>query len=147
MHTKEQCLNSLESILEEHQSRLLALEILIRTNDPDTPNVVKDYSKCSFAKWAENAELIKHRIGLQLFEKLNIIHRQWHETYKRIIDIFYPKQSGLLSKLLHKKPSPLELDKAQSYLDDLRLIHEEFSSTIQSIQRRVQALSESKFHI
>ncbi len=146
MNTKEQCLDSLGTILQEHKNRLLALEILVRTNDPDAPNVVKDYSECSFVKWTKNAELIKHRIGLQLFEKLDRIHKQWHATYDKVIDIFYPKKSSLFSKLLHKKPSELELNKAQSYVDDLNQLQKELSNTIEGIQRRVRALSESKFH-
>lgn len=145
MSEKTKCLETLEDIQKEHKSLLVAIELLVRTGDAQNSSV-KEPASCSFSKWSENSEsIIQQRIGIQLYEKLSSLHEQWHTTYMKIYTIYFPKKRGLLGKLITHKPSTLEHDKATSYLDDLHKIEEEFEKTITVCQRRIQALSESKF--
>ena len=147
MSSKTECLENLDAIIQEHHKLLTSLDILVRTADPVETKVDKDPSNCSYAKWylSQDEKMIKQRIGLQPMEKLAPIHKEWHATYKKIIDIFYPKKKSFLKKIINIGPTPQELDKAKSYMFDLHNITNELEDIITSIKRRVTALSESKF--
>ncbi len=144
MDEKKRCLENLQHIKKEHQKLLLAVELLVNGSSRESEDI-KNPSPCSFEQWSDNETLIKQRVGVQLFDKLTALHKQWHTTYFKIIDIYFPKNKGLFGKLLSKKPNQLEIDKAKSYLDDLQRIADEFFKTLDVSKRRIQALSDSKF--
>ena len=147
MSTKVECLKKLDDIAQEHKKLLLALDILVRTADPEETKVQQNPSNCSYIQWflSEEETTLKQRIGLQPMEKLELIHKEWHSTYNKIIEIFYPKKKSFFKKLIHTSPNMQELDKAKSYLFDLQNITHNLEETVTSIKRRINALSESKF--
>lgn len=144
MSEKRKCLETLQHIKTNHKKLLFAIELLVNGSDVES-ETVKNTSPCSFELWSRHNEIIKHRIGVQLFEKLYVLHTQWHDTYCKITDIYFPKEKGLLGRFLGRKPNSLETDKAKSYLDDIQQTAEEFFKTLDICERRIQALSDSKF--
>ena len=147
MSLKSQCLNYLEDILHEHDALLMSIDVLVRTANPDETKINQDPSDCAYHKWmlSQDKRVITQRVGLQPMEKLEKIHKEWHATYKKIIDIFYPEKKSFLKKIAHLGPSQQELDRAKSYLFDLQTLTKELDNTLTLVKRRVTALSESKF--
>ena len=101
--------------------------------------------ECAFGQWLYSDEKVKMLMGVQLYEKIESYHAQWHNIYAKVYRILVPKEEGLLGKLFKHKPSPLEIDKAKAYYDDLGQITETILHHLESAERRIQALPESKF--
>ena len=104
--------------------------------------------KCEFGHWLYgDEERMKKILGVQFYENLDSIHESWHMVYAKIHAIFIPEEEGgFFSKIFNRhKISPLEYEKAKVYYKDLEDATHNLLRLLDASQRRVQALSESKF--
>jgi len=144
MSRKEAYLENIAKTQKELENKILQVELVLDGASAENLHL-ETKSECSFGKWLYQDEKVKHHLGFQQYEKLDLLHTQWHTNYAKIYQIFHQKK-GLFGKLLGgSKPSPQELDKAKAYLDDLKVVTDELIRQLLSCKRRITALSESKF--
>ena len=145
MATKNDYLTYIDTTKKELEKNLLQVELVLDGAKEENLHLENKH-ECYFGKWLYAHEDVKDYIGFQQFEKLDLLHTQWHTHYAKIYQIFMPEKKGLFSKLLSKKHSQLEIDKAKAYYDDLKIITDEIIKLLEIAKRRINALSESKFH-
>jgi hypothetical protein len=105
--------------------------------------------KCQFGQWLYgDDERVKTILGVQFYENLDTIHEAWHIQYAQIHAIFIgEEEKGFFSKIFKKhKVSTLEFEKAKLYYKELEHATNDLLRVLDSSLRRVQALSDSKFH-
>jgi len=152
---KTQTLEALQRAKEAHEKQMIRLQNLIAEGEVlDYANVAKTQcpvakTMCEFGQWlySENGHL-EDVIGELFYKELETLHAQWHVEYVKVFKIlFNPKKKGFLSKILNHDNhiDELELDKAKTYLGDLEKISQELLSTLNTVQRRLNAMSDSKF--
>ena len=145
--TKAQTLESVKKAREAHLLQMDKIEAVIEGKKIENPTAVSK-KECDFGHWIyDESNNVKGLIGIQFYEKLDAKHEQWHMEYFKIYNIFFKeKKKGLFSKLLGRNSvDPLELDKAKLYYSELKATTEELLKVLGSAERRLEALSESKF--
>jgi len=144
MPKKNDYLTYIENTKKELEKNLLQIELVFDgANDTNLHQHTKN--ECYFGRWFYQNENVKNYVGFQQYEKLDMLHTQWHIQYSKIYQIFAQEKKGFFSKILQKKPSTLEIDKAKAYFDDLKLLTQEIIKLLEVAKRRINALSESKF--
>ena len=143
MSKKSEFIDSLLEVKKYHQRQTRKIKLLMI--DVQVEGIAPINKKESFVgQWFYEQPLSREYLGSQLYEQLEMLHTQWHMHYAKIYQIFF-KKSGFFKKLSQQKPSEFELDKAKAYYGDLEIVSEEFLSTISTCEKRLHALSESKF--
>ena len=145
--TREQILESIQNARKYHEMQMEKIRGLVSGKKIEDPTAVSK-RECAFGKWIyEDEQYLRDILGAQFYESIEMQHAKWHEQYYKIYQIFFTKpKKGLLAKVLKQnKISQLELDKARLYYVELRQCTEELLKFITSSERRVMALSDSKF--
>ena len=145
--TKAQILESVKKAREAHLLQMDKIEAAIEGKAIKNPTAVSK-KECDFGHWIyDESNKIKELIGVQFYEKLDAKHEQWHTEYLKIYNIFFKeKKKGLFSKLMGSSGiEPLELDKEKLYYTELKTTTQELLKALASAERRLEALSESKF--
>jgi len=145
--TKEQMLEALESAHQTHQQQMEKIRTVIEGKEIENPPAIGKM-ECVCGSWFyAHVDAMKRILGLQLFERLDSAHEAWHRDYVNIYNIYFKEEKkGFFSKLLGaNKVDPLQQDKAKLYFIELEKDSEELLSASASAQRRVTALSDSKF--
>jgi len=146
--TKEKTIESIQKAREAHMLQMNKIASIIKGENVDNPTAVSK-NDCDFGHWIyDDSNQMKRLIGSQFYEKLDKQHNQWHTEYLRIYEIFFAgNKKGLLSKLLGRKSvDTLALDKAKLYHSELKVTTEELLKVLAAAERRLGALSESKFN-
>jgi len=144
---KEEAIDSLRKAREAHLEQMDKIESLIEGKDVDNFTPVSKM-QCQFGQWLYgDKEKMKSILGAQFYENLDTLHEDWHVQYAKIHAILAnEKKGGLFSKIFAThKIDPLELEKAKVYYKDLEHITKDLLRLLDASQRRVQALSPSKF--
>ncbi|MEA3330956.1 MAG: hypothetical protein U9Q29_04600 [Campylobacterota bacterium] len=144
---KIQTLHFIEEARRIHESQMYKIEVLLSTKEIDNLLAVPK-SECEFGKMLSSNEVfLRHILGTLFYENLDEIHSRWHSEYYKIYNIFFKKEKkGLLSKIMgSNKVSEMDIDKAKLYYSDLKITTAELIKVITQCQRRVFALSNSKF--
>ncbi|MEA1918741.1 MAG: hypothetical protein U9N52_02785 [Campylobacterota bacterium] len=142
--TKESILESIENIKQTHRLNLKYIDFCIKGLPLKERPIALHHTECSVHQWinGEEVALIK---GLQddILREITLLHEQWHEEYAKIYAIHYPegKKKGLLGKLFKKKKelTPMELEKAKAYYNDLQNTSALLIKKLDSLIRRVNA--------
>jgi magnesium-transporting ATPase (P-type) len=152
MGNKTQCLENLQQAENSHKQAMHNLDIFLRsyalnpvTFESKTP---LNKTECLFGQWFYTQKEIKSHLGVQLYEKIDALHTNWHQQYAKIYEIFFQdnKKKSFLGKLFHKNNiSESELDRAKAYYDDLQTITNSLLNQLQVAKRRITAMSDSKF--
>jgi len=145
--TKEQTLESIQNAKKYHEIQMEKISGLIYGKVITDPTAVSK-RECNFGHWLYSEEAhLRDILGAQFFESIEKTHGKWHEQYYKIYEIFYQKpKKGLISKMLKRdKVKQLEIDKAKLYYVELKQCTNELLNYMAISERRVLALSESKF--
>ncbi|MCD6258496.1 MAG: CZB domain-containing protein [Helicobacteraceae bacterium] len=145
--TKQQTLDSIQTARKYHEVQMQKISALVSGKTIVDPTSVSK-RECAFGQWIYDEE--KHLrviLGSQFYEAIEQLHGKWHEQYYKIYEIFFTKpKNGLFSKVLKlNKVSMLELDKAKLYYAELQQNTQELLKMMSISERRVMALSDSKF--
>jgi|GEM_PF-1482608 hypothetical protein len=146
---KTKTLESLQNARKAHLSQMAKIEAAMSDHDVDNPTAVAK-TKCEFGQWLYAEENhVKEILGAQFYENIETLHGQWHAEYIRIFDIFFKdnKKKGFFSKIIGgHKHDEMEIDKAKLYYSELQVTTNALLKALDSSERRVSALNESKFH-
>ncbi len=145
---KQETINAIEHAREAHIEQMAKVKSLIEGKHVDNLTPVSKI-KCEFGQWLYgDKERVKNILGAQFYENLDMIHEAWHIQYAKIHAIFvHEKDEGFFSKIFGvHKINALELEKAKVYYKDLEQATKDLLRVLDASQRRVQALSASKFH-
>lgn len=146
---KEATIESIQKARQVHGEQMSKIAALISGQSIQDPTALSQ-RECLFGQWFYgNEEHLKRILGMQFFTKLEENHSQWHKQYHKIYTIFFSaksKKQGFFSKIVGaNKVSPLELDKAKLYYAELKDNTEELVKIMMACERRIGALSDSKF--
>ena len=145
---KTRTLESIQSARAAHQSQMKKIVMLIDGEKVDNPTAVLK-TECAFGKWlyAKDSNLRKI-IGALFYDNLETTHAKWHNEYIRLFKIFFKDEvkQGFFSRLLgSSKVDEMEMDKAKLYFSELSTTTNELLKALDTCERRVTALCESKF--
>jgi len=149
---KVQTFELIEEMKKSNEFQMHKIELLLDGKEVDELTTVPK-TECDFGKLLYPNELhLRNVLGSLFYEKIDFFHEKWHEEYNKIYKIFeeYLKskneKKGFFSKLIgDKKVSEMDIDRAKLYYSELKATSTELIKTIEMCQRRVNALSESKF--
>ena len=145
MTKKEFCLENLHKAKNSHENEMIKLEMVFKGSLPENPTP-RGSTECFLGKWFYSSPNLNKYLGPQLYQKLEALHNQWHSQYTKIYDIYFKEEKkGFFKKLKKHQPSQMEKDKAAAYYDDLKKITQELLHTLIICERRLKALSDSKF--
>ena len=145
---KQETINANEHAREAHIGQMAKVKSLIEGKQVDNLTPISKI-KCEFGQWLYgDRERVKSVLGVQFYENLDTAHEAWHVQYSKIHAIFvHEKDEGFFSKIFGThKVNALEVEKAKVYYKDLELATKNLLRVLDASQRRVQALSEAKFH-
>jgi len=146
---KEEMLLSIERAKHAHLEQMYKIDALTKGKKVKNPTPIGKMN-CECGGWFyANEKLMKDILGLQLFERLDMYHEQWHTEYLHIYDIFFKNRNkGLFSKLIGSdKISEMDLDKAKLYYVELKETTDELLKVSNAAERRVAAVGDAKFLI
>lgn len=144
---KETTLNALQDAKKAHVEQMEKIETLLEGKKIKNPTPLGK-TECQFGKiFYGNRDYFYSLLGAQFYEKLDLLHEQWHKEYAKINGLFFQEKSeGFFSKLLgSSKIDPLYYDKAKLYFVELNAITQELLKLLDTSMRRVEALSDTKF--
>ena len=146
---KEETIVSIQKARSVHEEQMAKIAALISGQSIQDPTALSQ-RECLFGQWFYgNEEHLKRILGMQFFTKLESQHSAWHMQYHKIYVIFFNNQNkkqGLFSKIVGAdKISPLEIDKAKLYYAELKTHTQELLTTMMACERRIAALSDTKF--
>ena len=147
--TKSESLEAIEKAKNAHIKQMEKIEAALNGISVEHPTAVSKL-KCDFGKWlyGENREALEHILGGLFYEELDKAHAEWHSEYAKLHALlFQEKKGGLLSRLFNaNKVDTLSLDRAKAYFVELQKITKSLLLLLDKSQRRMSAVSESKFH-
>ncbi len=145
---REDTLEALQKARVAHEVQMAKIKSVIEGNEVENPTAALK-TECTFGKWLYNEDnKVQKILGLQFYNNIDILHTRWHSEYIRIFEIFFKKQEkkGFFSKMLgNSKIDGMDLDKAKLYYSELLKTTQELLKALDISQRRIQALSDSKF--
>ncbi len=144
---KEEMTEALERAKRVHMHQMQKISSLLKGEVVENPTPVNK-TECEYGKWFYgNKEQLVYILGIQLYERIDVLHEQWHYGYLRIHDLFFKEsKKGLFTKLLKpSKVSGLDIDKGKLYYVELQEVTKALLNTTDAAIRRVSALNESKF--
>ena len=145
--TKEQMLVAIEDAEQIHLAQMYKIKSEIAGKKIENPTALSK-KDCECGLWFHsNEEKMKTIFGLQLFDRLDKAHENWHYDYENIYKLFYVEEKkGIFSKILGSVQSnDMKIDKAKLYYSELKSDTDELLKVSEIAKRRVHALSDSKF--
>jgi len=145
---KEKTVEAIINARKAHESQMKKIVSLLNGKKVENPTAVSK-TECDFGKWLyEDNNRLKEILGTLFYTNLETLHAKWHIEYTRLFEIFFKSQKkGFFSKAFgSKKVDDMELDKAKLYYSELEETTTQLLNAINSSQRRIEALNESKFY-
>ncbi len=145
---KENTIEVIENAKKSHNYQ--TKKILAFLNGREIENITTTLkTECDFGKYIyDKNNHLKEIVGTLFYNKMEALHAQWHIEYKRVFEIlFHEKNKSFFSKMLGsvKKVDAMKIDKAKLYYSELEDTNRNFLKILNSSQRRLEALNESKF--
>jgi hypothetical protein len=148
--TKEDIEQKIKKARQSHTYQIQKIKFLVEGVPLKEDPTPVSYKECGFGSWIYgNEEQLRQLIGSNSFEEIEEKHILWHTEYQKIYQIYYGEaKKGLLSKFLGGKPKvdSLQQDRAKAYYSDLESMTGDLLSMLDSLQRRISLLPESKFN-
>ena len=144
---KEEMIDAIENAKSLHLEQMQKIKSEMAGNKIENPTALGKMD-CDCGLWFHaNEKIMKDILGLQLFERLDKNHEQWHYDYKNIFNLFFKEEKkGFFSKIIAaSKSDMMKIDKAKLYFSELQKDTNELLKTSDIALRRVAALSEKKF--
>ena len=145
---RNETLEAVEKARNSHESQMAKIEKLIAGEEVATPTAVPK-TQCVFGQWLYAKENhLEELLGSLFYKNLEEKHAQWHSEYIRVHQIFFgeQKKKGFFAHLIGAdKVDDLELDKARLYYSELQGTTKELLSILASCERKLSAMSDSKF--
>jgi hypothetical protein len=144
---KSKSLDAIENARKSHELQMAKIEALIFGKKVENPTAVAK-TQCEFGKWLYNQDnRVKEILGALFYTEIETLHGKWHSEYLRIFEIFFKdKKPSFLSVFTGgSKIQAMDIDKAKFYYSELQVTTNELLKILASSQRRISALSESKF--
>jgi hypothetical protein len=148
MMDKSTSLAALENARKSHEVQMAKIEALINGKEVENPTAVAK-TQCEFGKWLYNQDNhVKEILGTQFYEEIETLHGKWHNEYLRVFEIFFKDKKPSFFSILTggSKIKVMDLDKAKFYHSELKVTTSLLLKVLASSQRRISALSDSKFH-
>ncbi|WP_324172225.1 hypothetical protein [Sulfurimonas sp.] len=145
---KEKTVESFQNAKKVYEEQMEKLEVAMDGSNIKIPTAALQTAYV-FGKWLYlGNDDLRSILGSLFYDKIEILHVRWHEEYIKTFDIFFQKQKkGFFQNAFgNSKVSGMELEKANSYYKELKVITKELIKTIDSSERRLGALAESKFN-
>ncbi len=145
---KSKTLEAIQSARKSHKAQMLKIEQALDGEDIDNPTAVSKI-ECNFGLWLYGKDNhVKEILGSQFFSAIELYHSRWHGEYLRIYNIlFKKKKKGFFSKMIASpKIDSMELDRVKLYHSELKATTNELLKILASSERRLEAMSESKFY-
>ena len=141
---------TLESIQNARKAHILQMEKIEAAIDGKIVNNPTALSKteCGFGQWLyDDTNNLRNVLGAFFYDNLDALHEKWHLEYCRIFEIFFKNEKkGLFSKIIGtSKISAMDVDRAKLYYSELKVTTEELLKALASSERRIAALSETRF--
>jgi len=148
MMDKNITLESIQNAIKAHEAEMARIEDAILGNYVEDP-VSTGKTQCPFGRWIYNENNhLKEILGAQFYNTIDEQHTKWHSEYLVIYNILFKnqKKQGFLSKMMKiKSIDGMELDKVKAYYADLQITTSELLKILGASERRVEAMSESRF--
>ena len=150
MGNKEALIDELKAFNIHHDNSLRVMAKAVKGLVPQEEACVKLFD-CPIHKWMEGRKPLLNKIyGSENIKVLEARHAEWHEQSDKICGIISSrneKSVGLLGKVFGKKQDidEGELDKAMSYVSDLKELTEVIDSTFGRMVKRANAIQNDMF--
>ncbi|MBA3025637.1 MAG: hypothetical protein FP820_04420 [Sulfurimonas sp.] len=144
---KSKSLDAIDNARKSHELQMAKIEALVQGREVENPTAVAK-TQCEFGKWLYNQDnRVKEILGMQFYTEIETLHGKWHSEYLRVFEIFFKdKKPSFFSMLTGgSKIKVMDLDKAKFYHAELKVTTSELLKVLASSQRRITAMSESKF--
>jgi hypothetical protein len=144
---KSKSLDGIDNARKSHELQMAKIEALVQGREVENPTAVAK-TQCEFGKWLYNQDnRVKEILGMQFYTEIETLHGKWHSEYLRVFEIFFKdKKPSFFSMLTGgSKIKVMDLDKAKFYHAELKVTTSELLKVLASSQRRITAMSESKF--
>lgn len=147
--SKQKSLEAIAKAKDSHLAQMQKIEDLIGGKSITDPTAVAK-TKCGFGMWLyDETNHMREILGSQFYDEMEFLHGKWHTEYFRIYNIYFKEEKGgFMSKLFGggHKLSDMEKDKIKLYYAELKVTTSELLKVIGTSERRLQALSETKFY-
>ena len=150
MGNRDEFISKLKEFNIHHDNRLKVMGKAVKGLVPKEEACVKLFD-CPIHKWMEEKKPLLNKIfGSENIKALAARHAEWHEQSDKVCEILSSKSEksgGLLGKVFGKKQEIVEgeLDKAMSYVTDLKELTETIDSTFGRMIKRANALQNDMF--
>lgn len=150
MGSKDNFIKELKEFNIHHDNRLRVMEKAVKGTVSQEEACVKLFD-CPIHKWMEERKPLLNKIyGAENIKVLAARHAEWHEQSDKVCEILSlknEKSAGLLGKVFGKKQDLNEgdLDKAESYVTDLKELTDTIDSTFGRMIKRANAIQNDMF--
>lgn len=144
---KNEILKKLSRAKKIQQSNLQKALLLAKGIPLEGEPVTVSYKECAFEKLLHHDEAaFKKIVGDSFFSEIEALHKQWHEDYYKIYDLYYHHEKGFLSKLIGGKPklTELEHEHAQAYSTDLKEATWKMVHLLEMVESRIKNMHEKE---
>ena len=103
--------------------------------------------KCECGLWLTmRKKWIIEFFGKETFEKLYLLHRNWHKDLYKIKELYEKSNKGLLKKIVGtKRLEDGDLDIGKAYYDDAKKISEEFVKAMNTILMKATNIPQYRY--
>lgn len=134
------------SLAKQLQKSNLKKALLLAKGPPsgDDP-VAVDYKECAFEKLLhENETELMQIVGPSFFSEIEGLHKQWHQDYNRIYDLYYHHEKGFVSKWSGEqhKLSERELVHAGAYISHLKEATCRIVHLLEMVESRIKTMKD-----
>ena len=133
----------IKELTKYRKTKFNSLEYVVSIDASSTHKnaTVVNEDECNLECWLKEdnrrVQLSKY-VSDRVIEDIRTLHQLWFDDYSHVRSIYYKDADGLISKFFSsRKPSQHELDKAQSYMADLRKTHEMYNEKMKFLESRV----------
>ena len=138
---KEDLIEKVAAARRAHTTNLQKAILLAEGIPLSGEQVPVSHKECALGKWLYgDEERIKKVLGQVQFSEIEALHRQWHEAYTRIYDIYYKEsKKGIFGRLFGGKPKLSEQarQRAKVYCSELGEYTWSLTKQLDDIERRI----------
>jgi hypothetical protein len=148
--TKSEVLEKIVSARKILQSDLQKVLLLAKGVPLAGDPVPVGCKECAFDKLLRERETeFKNIIGHSFFAEIEALHKQWHEDYSKIYELYYHHGKGFFSKLIGGKPKWTELERehAQAYSADLKVSTWKIVHMLDMLESRIKKMHEGELAV
>jgi len=145
---KEKILEKLREAKSNHTKWILRAEMLVKGVKLDEDIIPVTYTDCKFGKWlyTEGQKLTVIPELKDILNKIMNYHKELHDTYLEIFEIFF-KNKSFLERLFNtaKKITPQEAQKAQKRFEELEKISQKLLSELDNLEIKILEIKNDEF--